>query len=76
MKRSKKMVIVYALGVVAFVVGYGGASLLITRLFHPANADVRGVVAAAIAGGLVGAVLVAGRRWAGSGGADVTRNPT
>jgi hypothetical protein len=75
-KRSRKMVIVYVLAIVAFLVGYGGASWLITRLFHPSNADVRGVIASAIAGALVGSVLVVGRRWAGSGDPGVTRNPT
>jgi hypothetical protein len=62
------MVIVYGLAVVAFLAGYGGGSLVLSRLVHLQNSDVRGVVAAAVAGALVGAVLVAGRRWARSGG--------
>ena len=66
MTRTSKMVIVYGLAVVAFLAGYTGGSLILSQLFHLRNSDVRGVVAAAVAGALVGGVLVAGRRWARS----------
>jgi hypothetical protein len=64
MTRATKMVIVYGLAVVAFLAGYEGGSLVLSRLFHLRNTDVRGIVAAAIAGALVGGVLVVGQRWA------------
>jgi drug/metabolite transporter (DMT)-like permease len=66
MTRISRMVIVYAVAVVAFLAGYGGGSLVLSRLFHLRNSDVRGVIAAAVAGALVGGVLVVGRRWARS----------
>jgi hypothetical protein len=66
MKRSQKLIVTYVLAVVAFIVGYGGGLLVITWLFHPKNGEVRGIVAAAIGGALVGGTLVMGRRWAGS----------
>ena len=64
MPRVSKMVIVYGLAVVAFLAGYGAGSLILSQVFHLRNSDVRGIVAAAVAGALVGGVLVAGRRWA------------
>ena len=70
MPRASKMVIVYALAVVAFLAGYEGGSLVLSHVFHLQNSDIRGVVAAAFAGALVGGVLVAGRRWARSGGTN------
>jgi hypothetical protein len=64
-KRSQKLIITYALAIVAFALGYVGGLLVITWLFHLHDNDVRGIVSSAIGGALVGGTLVVGRRWAG-----------
>jgi hypothetical protein len=67
MTKTAKMVIVYGLTVVAFLGGYGGGSLVLSHVVHLRNSDVRGIVAAAIAGAFMGVVLIVGRRWARAG---------
>jgi hypothetical protein len=64
MTRTSRTVIVYAVAVLAFLAGYLGSEVLMSRLFDMRN----GVIAAAVAGALVGGVLVAGRRWTNHSG--------